>query len=126
MNNLYARSVFFVKNAERAWRFYTESLGFAEDWNYREEGGTYVCQVSLFGFELILNEMAIGRKVGLATDESLSGSMTIRASRCASILQHGASRLSAMIGDDRRLWSGTWTPMRSSSGCLGMTLRTSG
>jgi catechol 2,3-dioxygenase-like lactoylglutathione lyase family enzyme len=57
MNNLYARSVFFVNNAERALRFYTESLGFSEDWNYREEGRTYVCQVSLFGFELILNEI---------------------------------------------------------------------
>jgi catechol 2,3-dioxygenase-like lactoylglutathione lyase family enzyme len=57
MNNLYARSVFYVKNAESALRFYTESLGFSEDWNYREEGRTYVCQVSLFGFELILNEI---------------------------------------------------------------------
>jgi catechol 2,3-dioxygenase-like lactoylglutathione lyase family enzyme len=57
MNNLYARSVFFVKNAERALRFYIDSLGFSEDWNYKEEGRTYVCQVSLFGFELILNEI---------------------------------------------------------------------
>jgi catechol 2,3-dioxygenase-like lactoylglutathione lyase family enzyme len=57
MNNLYARSVFFVKDAERALRFYTESLGFSEDWNHREEGRTFVCQVSLFGFELILNEI---------------------------------------------------------------------
>jgi len=57
MNNLYARSVFFVKDAERSLRFYVEQLGFAEDWNYREEGRTFVCQVSLFGFELILNEV---------------------------------------------------------------------
>ena len=56
MNNLYARTVFFVKDAERALRHYTEQLGFAEDWNYREEGRTFVCQVSLLGFELILNE----------------------------------------------------------------------
>ena len=56
MNNVYARSVFFVKDAERALRFYVDQLGFAEDWNYREEGRTFVCQVSLFGFELILNE----------------------------------------------------------------------
>ena len=57
VNNLYARSVFFAKNAEHSLRFYTEQLGFAEDWNYQEEGRTVVCQVSLFGFELILNEI---------------------------------------------------------------------
>src|SRR5947209_16459340 len=57
MNNLYARSVFFAKNAEHSLRFYTEQLGFAEDWNYHEEGRSVVCQVSLFGFELILNEI---------------------------------------------------------------------
>jgi catechol 2,3-dioxygenase-like lactoylglutathione lyase family enzyme len=57
MNNLYARSVFFVENAERALRHYTEQLGFAEDWNYQEDGRTFVCQVSLLGFELILNEV---------------------------------------------------------------------
>lgn len=56
MNNLYARSVFFVSDAERSLRFYLDQLGFSEDWNYREEGRTYVCQVSLFGFELILNQ----------------------------------------------------------------------
>ena len=57
MTNLYARSVFFVADAERSLRFYTEQLGFAEDWNYQEEGRAYVCQVSLFGFEVILNQM---------------------------------------------------------------------
>jgi catechol 2,3-dioxygenase-like lactoylglutathione lyase family enzyme len=57
MNNLYARSVFFVADAERAVRFYTERLGFAEDWNYREGDHRFVCQVSLLGFELILNEV---------------------------------------------------------------------
>ena len=56
MNSFYARSVFFVADAERSLRFYVDQLGFAEDWNYREEGRTFVCQVSLFGFELILNE----------------------------------------------------------------------
>jgi len=56
-NNLYARSVFFVKHAERSLRFYTGQLGFSEDWNYLEDGRTVVCQVSLFGFELILNEI---------------------------------------------------------------------
>jgi len=57
MNNLYARSVFFVQDAERSLRFYTEQLGFSEDWNVQEEGRTTVCQVSLFGFELILNQV---------------------------------------------------------------------
>ena len=56
MNNLYARGVFFVKDAERALRFYTETLGFALDWKYEEAGRPFVFQVSLLGFELILNQ----------------------------------------------------------------------
>ena len=56
MNNLYARSIFFVRSAESSLRFYVEKLGFSMDWNYQEEGRTFVCQVSLLGFELILNE----------------------------------------------------------------------
>ena len=57
MNNLYARAVFFVENAERSLRFYVQQFGFSEDWSYKEDGQVYVCQVSLFGFELILNEV---------------------------------------------------------------------
>lgn len=53
MDNLYARSVFFVHDVERAMRFYTEQLGFAVDWDSHDG----VLQVSLFGFELILNEV---------------------------------------------------------------------
>src|ERR1700757_3906336 len=56
MNNFYARSVFFVKDAERSLKFYTETLGFSLDWNYQEQGRAYVFQVSLLGFELILNQ----------------------------------------------------------------------
>jgi catechol 2,3-dioxygenase-like lactoylglutathione lyase family enzyme len=56
MNNFYARSVFFVKDAERSLRFYTETLGFSLDWNYQEQGRAYVFQVSLLGCELILNQ----------------------------------------------------------------------
>jgi catechol 2,3-dioxygenase-like lactoylglutathione lyase family enzyme len=56
MNNLYARSVFFVKDAERSLKFYTETLGFSLDWNYQEAGKAYVFQVGLLGFELILNQ----------------------------------------------------------------------
>ena len=57
MNNLYARSVFFVEDAERSLRFYTEQLGFAVDWKYEEDGRADVFQVSLFGFELIVNQV---------------------------------------------------------------------
>ena len=57
MNNLYARSVFFVKDAERSLRFYTKTLGFSLDWNHQEDGRACVFQVSLLGFELILNQI---------------------------------------------------------------------
>jgi catechol 2,3-dioxygenase-like lactoylglutathione lyase family enzyme len=56
VNNLYARSVFFVKDAERSLRFYRDTLGFSLDWNYQEQDRAYVFQVSLLGFELILNQ----------------------------------------------------------------------
>src|SRR5262249_26230884 len=56
MDKFYARSVFFVKYAERSLKFYTETLGFSLDWNYQENGRAFVFQVSLFGFELILNQ----------------------------------------------------------------------
>jgi len=52
VNNLYARTVFFVSDTERAKRFYTEQLGFSPDWDSNDG----VCQVSLLGFELILNQ----------------------------------------------------------------------
>ena len=53
MTTVYARSVFFVSDAERARRFYTDELGFELDWDSKDG----VFQVSLFGFELILNEV---------------------------------------------------------------------
>lgn len=56
MDNFYARSVFFVKDGDAALRFYTEQLGFTVDWNSQVEGRSYVFQVRLFGFELILNQ----------------------------------------------------------------------
>jgi catechol 2,3-dioxygenase-like lactoylglutathione lyase family enzyme len=56
VENLSSRSVFFVKDAERALSFYTDMLGFALDWNHKEQGKTFVFQVSLFGFQLILNQ----------------------------------------------------------------------
>jgi catechol 2,3-dioxygenase-like lactoylglutathione lyase family enzyme len=57
VNSLEARSVFFVKDAEAALAFYTETLGFAVDWNHQEEGRAFVFQVSLLGFQLILNQV---------------------------------------------------------------------
>src|SRR5215510_9488855 len=56
MENFYARNVFFVKDAEASLAFYTQTLGFSLDWNYQYEGRTWVFEVSLFGFELILNQ----------------------------------------------------------------------
>ena len=52
VSNLYARAVFFVADSGRASRFYTEQLGFALDWDSKDG----VLQVSLLGFELILNQ----------------------------------------------------------------------
>jgi catechol 2,3-dioxygenase-like lactoylglutathione lyase family enzyme len=49
VNNLYARSVFFVKDAERSLRFYTETLGFSLEWKHEEQGRVFVFEVSLLG-----------------------------------------------------------------------------
>jgi hypothetical protein len=45
------------RRGERSLRFYVEQLGFSEDWAHNEGGHVYVCQVSLLGFEVILNEI---------------------------------------------------------------------
>jgi catechol 2,3-dioxygenase-like lactoylglutathione lyase family enzyme len=57
VESLYARSVFFVQDAARSLRFYTDTLGFTLDWNHEEEGRPFVFQVSLLGFQLILNQI---------------------------------------------------------------------
>ena len=57
MDNFYARSVFFVSDGEDSLAFYTQTLGFKLDWNNQYEGRASVFQVSLFGFELILNQI---------------------------------------------------------------------
>ena len=49
-----------MKDAERSLRFYTETLGFSLEWNYQEQGRTFVFEVSLFGFQLILNQTEPG------------------------------------------------------------------
>jgi catechol 2,3-dioxygenase-like lactoylglutathione lyase family enzyme len=56
MDNLDARSVFFVQDAARSLAFYTRQLGFSLDWTHEEQGRPFVFQVSLFGFHLILNQ----------------------------------------------------------------------
>ena len=56
MQSLSARSVFFVRDAERSLQFYTDTLGFTLDWNHEEQGRAFVFQVSLLGFQLILNQ----------------------------------------------------------------------
>jgi len=57
MDSLYGRSVFFVKEAEDSLAFYTQNLGFTLDWDHQVEGRPFVFQVSLFGFQLILNQI---------------------------------------------------------------------
>jgi catechol 2,3-dioxygenase-like lactoylglutathione lyase family enzyme len=60
VDNLFARTVFFVRDAERSLKFYTERLGFSLEWNYQEEGRAFVFEVSLLGFQLILNQTGPG------------------------------------------------------------------
>ena len=60
-SDFYARAVFFVADADRSRQFYTEELGFALDWDSNDG----VFQVSLSGFELILNQ-AWGRTTSWA------------------------------------------------------------
>ena len=57
MANFYATTVFFVSDGEAALVFYTQTLGFKLDWNYQYEGRACVFQVSLLGFDLILNQV---------------------------------------------------------------------
>jgi catechol 2,3-dioxygenase-like lactoylglutathione lyase family enzyme len=56
MNDLQARAVFFVSDAQTALDHYVESLGFHLDWAHKEANKVFVIQVSLFGFQLILNQ----------------------------------------------------------------------
>jgi catechol 2,3-dioxygenase-like lactoylglutathione lyase family enzyme len=57
MDNFHGRSVFFVREAEASLAFYTRTLGFTLDWNHQVENRAFVFQVSLFGFQLILNQV---------------------------------------------------------------------
>jgi hypothetical protein len=99
VTNLYARCVFFVADADQSLRYYTEQLGFSLDWDSKDG----VFQVSLFGFELILNKLGAAPERGLAMDESSSASRTIRVNCCASISRTRASRSSVCNGEDQPL-----------------------
>jgi len=57
MDDFFGRTVFFVKNAEDSLAFYTQTLGFTMDWNHQVEDRAFVFQVSLFGFQVILNQI---------------------------------------------------------------------
>ena len=90
MDDFYARSVFFVKDAEAALAFYTKNLGFELDWNYQYEGRACVFEVSLFGFCLILNQIFDDTKdraghgrafIGLEDNQALALCEHIRAKR---------------------------------------------
>ena len=56
VQSFYARAVFFVSDGQRALEFYTQKLGFKLDWKQEEGGRAWVFQVSLHGFELIVNQ----------------------------------------------------------------------
>jgi catechol 2,3-dioxygenase-like lactoylglutathione lyase family enzyme len=56
VQNLQARSVFFVRDAGHSLRFYKDTLGFTLDWNHQVQERAFVFQVSLLGFQLILNQ----------------------------------------------------------------------
>lgn len=85
MENFYARSVFFVKDGEESLAFYTQTLGFKLDWNNQHEGRAWVFQVSLFGFELILNQAW-----GISENRAGHGRVFIglEGDQAAALLQH--------------------------------------
>ena len=98
MDNLYARAVFFVEDTERALRYCVEQLGFTEDWAHQEEGHVYVCQVSLFGFELILNQINDQTKTRAGHGRVFIG---LEGEQITAILDHIAAK---GIQAERRDW----------------------
>jgi catechol 2,3-dioxygenase-like lactoylglutathione lyase family enzyme len=99
MNNLYARAVFFVENTERALRYYVDQLGFTHDWGDPEKDGVrYVCQVSLFGFELILNQIGAETKERAGRGRVFIG---LEDDQIDPVVEHIAAR---SIHTERRDW----------------------
>ena len=62
MRDFHTRTVFFVTDAQRSLSFYTATLGFSLDWNFEDEGRSFIFQVNLFGLELIVNQTEVGTK----------------------------------------------------------------
>jgi catechol 2,3-dioxygenase-like lactoylglutathione lyase family enzyme len=57
MTTFGGRCVFFVRDTPRALDYYTNGLGFSLDWVHEEQGRPFVVQVSLFGLQIILNQV---------------------------------------------------------------------
>jgi len=57
MTTFGGRCVFFVLDTPRALDYYTKGLGFSMDWVHEEQGRPFVAQVSLFGLQIILNQV---------------------------------------------------------------------
>jgi catechol 2,3-dioxygenase-like lactoylglutathione lyase family enzyme len=89
MSSLYARAVFFTDDAEASLRFYTERLGFTVDWSFDEDGRTFVFQVSLLGFEVIVNQ-AHDETVGSAGRGRVF--IGLEDEQCDSVRQHFVDR----------------------------------
>ena len=98
MANFYARSVFFVADAERSLRYYTEQLGFSLDWDSNDG----VFQLGLFGFELILNEVGPRTRARAGRGRLFIGLDDDQVSRSTSISRTNASGRSALNGGARR------------------------
>ena len=98
MENFYARSVFFVKDGEASLTFYTQTLGFALDWNNQYEGRASVFQVSLFGFELILNQVYSDTRQRAGHGGFLSDWKTIKPRHCSSTFATAVSTRCALSG----------------------------
>lgn len=57
MSSFGGRSVFFVRDTPKALDYYTNRLGFSLDWTHEVRGRAFVAQVSLFGLQIILNQV---------------------------------------------------------------------
>jgi catechol 2,3-dioxygenase-like lactoylglutathione lyase family enzyme len=51
----YARTVFLVRDVNRALAYYIDNLGFSEQWLHEDEGQLIAAQVNRDGLEIILN-----------------------------------------------------------------------